>query len=930
MRRMRRTFGLSVLLFALATPAFGQGFGKNKVHYEPLDWAVLETKHLRLHYYAQEESLARRLVTFAESVCVEFDERFRLEPSSQVPFLLYSSHHLFQQTNASPGLISEGTGGLTELIKGRVLLPHVGSWNRLEWVTRHELVHWYMLEKISTVMRAHKRTQNYLPPLWFIEGLAEFGGTTWDADAEGMLRDAVISRIAVPLTKSESIFGSVLMYKEGQSFLLYVADRFGEERIWDMLDNWWRYDTFEQVFEKTIGLPLAQVDDEWFQEQRRRYYPAVATSNIPGETGPRFTRKGGFNLGPRVLPSRSPADTTVRFCYFSAGETAIELKINEPDGRGGRRERRVLRGHQSPEFESFHLFQSRPDASLTGHIAVSSKRGGRDALYLVDGNRGRVLKRFEFTNLVSIHDPSIAPGDSAIVFSAQDYAGRSDLYRVTWPHGRAVLERLTDDDYDDIEPDVSPDGRWVAFASDRCDRGGEYSLFRMSLTGGTPHPLSDPPIGSDRQPVYSPDGHWIAFRSTRGGTSDLWVRPAAPAFEARRVTRLLGPASDPDWLPGSRGLLYTAQHEFTFHTYSIRFNPDTLRAEPEPTSPRAPLLAHEVHTDPPHHYQRRLSFDLVQNAVAVDPTGGAGGAGQIALSDVLGNEQIYLYLANTAEQFGGGFWQNFEGGVTYFNRSRRLNYGVGVFSLNGIYDPDLDLMRLERRLGVMLMASYPFNKFTRIETSVLARHASDHLLRNGQFRDVDLVSNYLTLVHDNTGWTYLGPTTGFRTLVSTGYTRDLTSGAGDFATLLGELRYYKPVAPRVVSATRVQGQASLGRDAQRYYLGGWSSLRGYERRELSGMRTVLLQQDLRFPLLRGLVLSVPSPWMLPSVNGVLTADVAWGWDGYVQRRLGSLGAGWYIGGGYFPVIGVNYVWLTRDFQTFSDGPKTQFRLSYNF
>ena len=79
---------------------------------------------------------------------LEFDTRFRVEPSSQVPFLLYSSHHLFQQTNASPGLISEGTGGLTELIKGRVLLPHVGSWDRLEWVTRHELVHWYMLEKI--------------------------------------------------------------------------------------------------------------------------------------------------------------------------------------------------------------------------------------------------------------------------------------------------------------------------------------------------------------------------------------------------------------------------------------------------------------------------------------------------------------------------------------------------------------------------------------------------------------------------------------------------------------------------------------------------------------------------------------------------------------------------------------------------------------
>ena len=107
MRRVNKvlTVIVAAMTFAIAAPASAQGFGKNKVHYEPLDWAVLETKHLRLHYYAQEESLARRLVTFAESVCVEFDTRFRVEPSSQVPFLLYSSHHLFQQTNASPGLI---------------------------------------------------------------------------------------------------------------------------------------------------------------------------------------------------------------------------------------------------------------------------------------------------------------------------------------------------------------------------------------------------------------------------------------------------------------------------------------------------------------------------------------------------------------------------------------------------------------------------------------------------------------------------------------------------------------------------------------------------------------------------------------------------------------------------------------------------------
>src|SRR5215471_4892660 len=138
---------LAAGLLAAPRVAEPQGFGKNKVQYEPLEWAVLETPHVRLHYYVAEESLARHLAAFAESVCVEYDGRFRIAPRRKVPFLLYSAHHLFQQTNATPELITESVGGLTELIKGRVLIPHNGSWTRLAWVTRHELTHWYMLEK---------------------------------------------------------------------------------------------------------------------------------------------------------------------------------------------------------------------------------------------------------------------------------------------------------------------------------------------------------------------------------------------------------------------------------------------------------------------------------------------------------------------------------------------------------------------------------------------------------------------------------------------------------------------------------------------------------------------------------------------------------------------------------------------------------------
>ena len=225
------------------------------------------------------------------------------------------------------------------------------------------------------------------------------------------------------------------------------------------------------------------------------------------------------------------------------------------------------------------------------------------------------------------------------------------------------------------------------------------------------------------------------------------------------------------------------------------------------------------------------------------------------------------------------------------------------------------------------------------------RRALDHLLRDGQIVDADLVSNFVSFVHDNAAWGWLGAGSGTRLALSAGYTRDLGSGASDYGTLLAEGRRYFTPFPQFLLATRVQGQASLGRDAQLFYLGGRTALRGYQYHTLSGLRTVLAQQEVRFPLLRGLAFAFPTRWELPRVNGVLFADAAWAWGGgripgtlvpgyYFgydfgpggPGHLGSAGAGFFIGGGPFPVLRWNYTWQTKDFRTYSRRPRTQFML----
>ena len=922
--------GVALAALACVPTARAQSFGKNKVQYEQLQWSVLETPHLRLHFYAQEESLARELSAFAESVTVEYDQRFHLAPKSKVPLLLYSTHHLFQQTNATPEELTESVGGLTELIKGRVLIPHNGSWARLRWVTRHELTHWYMLNKITAVMKAHKRSVNWLPDLWFTEGFAEYLGTTWDADAEGLLRDMVLSRMAYPLLKSEPITGSVEMYKEGQSFLLWLAARYGDARIFDLFDNVWRGDDFATVFQITYGRKLADVDEEWFESIQRRYFPEVATANRAREVARAWPQESRFNLAPRALPELSKADTALRYCWFEVGEGSVDLMISEPVRDSLRRTRRVLRGGVSAAFESFHLFQNRPGTSASGLIAVTAKRGGRDALYLIDPATDRILKRLDFPELVALHDPALAPDGNSVVFSAQGYDGQQDLYRASWPRDTTRLERLTHDGYDDIEPALSPDGKWVVWASDRGDLAGRYSLWRLSMDGGQPEALSHPAAGDDRQPAWSPDGKWIAYRSTRGGTSDLWVRPAAPSHEARRVTQLQGVASDPDWMPRGDGLLFTVQEGVSFRTWSMKVTPDSLEAEVEPEPARSSPLPAIADREPAKPYERRLGFDMVQNGISFAPGFGAAGAGQVALTDMLGNEQVLISLANDSDQFGN-FWDGWEGGVTYLNQSRRLYYGVGIYRLTRLYDPDFDLVRREKRIGVLGLVSYPFNPFDRVEASVQVQHATNHLLRSGSAPTVDLVSNFLSLVHDDSRWWWDGPTGGSRVNVTAGFTRDMSSGLADYATVLAEVRHYRQPIRHVVLALRGQVTQSFGADAQRAYVGGPGRLHINQRQVIYGLQMANAQAELRFPLLRNLVVSVPSPWQIPTLHGAFFTDAAWAHGQQNMDKVSDGGFALYLGGGVYPELRWNWVWRSNDFRTLtSPAPTTYFTIDFTF
>ena len=84
-----------------------------------------------------------------------------------------------------------------------------------------------------------------------------------------------------------------------------------------------------------------------------------------------------------------------------------------------------------------------------------------------------------------------------------------------------TLTRLTFDDGLQIGATWSPDGRFIAYSS---NRGGKFDIWVQQVSGGDPVQITKGP-GHNWQPDWSPDGKYIAYRS-EDGDGGLFVVPA--------------------------------------------------------------------------------------------------------------------------------------------------------------------------------------------------------------------------------------------------------------------------------------------------------------------------------------------------------------------------------------------------------------------
>jgi serine/threonine protein kinase/Tol biopolymer transport system component len=166
----------------------------------------------------------------------------------------------------------------------------------------------------------------------------------------------------------------------------------------------------------------------------------------------------------------------------------------------------------------------------------------------------KVLKRISADAGLTAY-PALSPDGKLLAYASdRGVEGVMNIWMRQVAGGDPI--RLTNGESDDLEPSFSPNGSQIVFRSERNGGG----IYVVSALGGAPRQIA----GNGRRPRFSPDGRWIAFRSGTSSNSGeferIYLVPAGGG-EPRAWHPEFSSAREPVWSPDGRFILFLGKRD---------------------------------------------------------------------------------------------------------------------------------------------------------------------------------------------------------------------------------------------------------------------------------------------------------------------------------------------------------------------------------
>lgn len=519
-----------LLVLVLSTTAVFAQFGKNKVHTKDFDWYYIQTDHFDIYFANGGETITEFAAKAAEDAVKSIQNTFNYRINNRISIIVYNSQNDFQETNVIDQYLSEGIQGFTELFKNRVVVQFTGSYKQFRHLIHHELVHAVMNDmfyggSIQNIISSNISLQF---PMWFTEGLPEFESLGWDVDTDMFIRDAAISEYLPEINRLDGYFA----YRGGQSVFYYIANKYGKEKIGELLNKIKGIGNVQEGIKATLGIDVQELGERWRREVKRNFWPDISIYDDAESFAKKLTDPkkddGFYNTSPAISPQGD------KIAFISNRDFYFDVYIM--DALDGKVLDKIVEGNRSPDFEELNILTPGLTWSPDGKkISLSAKRSGHDIIYIIDvETKGREILPIR---LESIQSVSWSNDGKYLAFIGQD-TRQSDVYLYEFSTNKII--NLTDDVFSDFDPSWSNDDRAIYFASDRKDylskkdipanfmiQNHDYSqkdIYKYIIETGEVIRITNLPFSDETSPREEATGERLMFISDLNGINNIYIK----------------------------------------------------------------------------------------------------------------------------------------------------------------------------------------------------------------------------------------------------------------------------------------------------------------------------------------------------------------------------------------------------------------------
>src|SRR5918993_3017823 len=398
-------------------------YQKNKIRYNNFQWRIYTSDHFEIYYYPEIEQHLERVTSYAESAYQQISSDLKHDLAFKVPMVLFKTQSEFQQQNIDPGEVPEGTLAFAEPYRDRMVLPIDEPSDQLYRLITHELTHIFEFDIIPRSLLRRGL------PLWVDEGLSDHMTGYWNPFDLMTVRDAALSDNIPPMSdfQGQAFVDGRLPYNLGHAAFEFIESRWGKEGLRQFLFALRKavIGGGESAYEEAFRLKPEEFDEQFDKYLKDRFKP-FRDKERPADYGRDLAPKRGKTQYVSVV-SIEPSPSGDMIAVAAGNRKDQELDI---------------------------VLMSTKDSKVLGNLTSGfNKDRGYEYIVTPGGFRNNAVPWMSW-----------APGGDRIA-----YFVRTEKHKTLILHNavtRKIDKRIELKTVDMPEsPDISPDGRYVAFSA---------------------------------------------------------------------------------------------------------------------------------------------------------------------------------------------------------------------------------------------------------------------------------------------------------------------------------------------------------------------------------------------------------------------------------------------------------------------------------